>query len=88
MPEKRMTGTVKWYDAERHYGFILPSYNVSGITTELFVHRDSIVDGNPDPLRKKDIVTYEIGPGKGRYSDRKVAVNVTRIERVSPFKGV
>jgi cold shock CspA family protein len=86
MSEKRITGTVKWFDPERRYGFIEPSYNFSGITGDIFVHADAVVS-NGEILRKNDIVTFQVGPGKGRYVDRKVAVHVLRVEKTSPVKG-
>jgi len=61
-----MKGTVKWYDAEKGYGFILTEEG-----NDLFVHRSGIAAGTR-PLDTDDKVEFEISDGpKGQ-----VAVNV------------
>jgi len=61
-----MKGTVKWYDAEKGYGFILTEEG-----NDLFVHRSGLAPGQR-PLDTDEKVEFEISDGpKG-----KVATNV------------
>jgi cold shock protein len=67
------TGTIKWYDPTKGFGFVAPE----GSASDLFVHRSSLastLDGDP---AEGDKVTFDEGT-----SDRgPVAVNVVIIER-------
>ena len=67
------TGTIKWYDPTKGFGFVAPE----GSASDLFVHRSSLastIDGDP---AEGDKVTFDEGT-----SDRgPVAVNVVIIER-------
>ncbi len=51
------TGTVKWFDSEKGYGFI--QQNDSG--DDLFVHHS---ETGGDTLNEGDSVEYEIGEGR------------------------
>ena len=63
------TGTVKWFDNKKGYGFITPSEGGK----DLFVHMSSIMMEGYKTLNETQPVTYEIGT-----SDRgPVATNVT-----------
>ena len=60
---ERQTGTVKWYNAAKGFGFI---QSQSG--SDVFVHRRSIVDGSI--LQEGQIVDYVEVPGqKGPQAD-------------------
>ena len=62
------TGTVKWFDSKKGYGFITPTEGGS----DLFVHMSSIVMEGYKTLTDNQTVTYEVGT-----SDRgDVATNV------------
>ena len=62
------TGTVKWFDNKKGYGFITPSDGGS----DLFVHMSSILMEGYKTLAEEQTVTYEVGT-----SDRgPVATNV------------
>ena len=67
------TGTIKWYDPTKGFGFVAPE----GSASDLFLHRSSLastLDGDP---AEGDKVTFDEGT-----SDRgPVAVNVVIIER-------
>ena len=55
---KRERGHVKWFDAEKGYGFL-----VRPTGEDLFVHHSEI-QGDPSSLASNDEVEYEIGEGK------------------------
>ena len=64
------TGTVKWFDSKKGYGFITPS---EGGGKDLFVHHTSLQMEGYKTLTDNQTVSYEIGT-----SDRgDVATNVT-----------
>jgi cold shock CspA family protein len=46
-PAPRIPGTVKWFDVERGYGFI-----VTADYREIFAHRSQVVDGADLPKGK------------------------------------
>ena len=63
------TGTVKWFNNSKGYGFITPSEGGS----DLFVHMSSIVMEGYKTLSDNQKVSYQVGD-----SDRgPVATNVT-----------
>ena len=63
------TGTVKWFDSKKGYGFITPSNG----DKDLFVHHTSLQMDGFKTLNEAQTVTYEVGD-----SDRgPVATNVT-----------
>lgn len=53
-------GKVKWYDAEKGYGFITP---VNGGGKDIFVHKSNI-DNLQRSLENEELVEYEEGKGK------------------------
>lgn len=62
-------GVVKFFNPEKHYGFIEESMT----KTDYFVHGDSLLD----EIQEKDKVEFEIGNGpKGP-----VAVNVKKVKK-------
>ena len=54
------TGTVKWFDERKGYGFIVP--DESG--EELFVHHSDIKMDGYTTLKDGQKVEYEIGEGE------------------------
>lgn len=63
------TGTVKWFNNQKGYGFITPSTG----DKDLFVHMSSIVMEGYKTLSDNQKVSYEVGD-----SDKgPVATNVT-----------
>ncbi|NUU19471.1 cold shock domain-containing protein [Cellulomonas humilata] len=65
MPE----GTVRWFDAERGFGFL---YLGDG-ADDLFVHASEIV-GNDDVLREGQVVEFELGEGDRGPQARRVRI--------------
>lgn len=66
-----MTGTVKWFDSKKGYGFI-----TSENGKEVFVHFSGIVTDGFKSLNEGQKVAFELGNGaKGEQ-----AVNVTVVE--------
>ena len=53
-------GTVKWFDAEKGYGFIRPDEG----DADLFVHHTGIAGGGFKTLDEGDRVTYEVVEGR------------------------
>ena len=67
MPE----GTVRWFDAERGFGFIA----LGPETEDLFVHASEIVgDDGPRVLREGQVVEFEVGEGDRGPQARRVRV--------------
>ena len=63
------TGTVKWFDSKKGYGFITPENG----DKDLFVHMSGIMMEGYKTLTDNQTVSYEVGT-----SDRgDVATNVT-----------
>ncbi len=56
---ERTTGTVKWFNGDKGYGFITPE---SG--ADLFVHYSEIQGGGFRSLNEGDKVEFEITEGK------------------------
>lgn len=68
----RTTGVVKWFNAEKGYGFITPD----GGGKDCFVHFSAIQGGGFRKLEEGEKVEFEIGQGqKGPQAE-----NVTRAE--------
>lgn len=64
-------GTVRWFDAERGFGFI----DVGDGGEDLFVHASEILDDDgPRVLREGQVVEYEVGEGSRGPQARSVRV--------------
>ena len=58
-----MKGTVKWYDAEKGYGFILTEEG-----NDLFIHRSGL-SSNVRSLENEEKVEFEVSDGpKGKVA--------------------
>lgn len=60
-------GTIKWFDAERNYGFIERENGDS----DVYVHGDDVEGGAA--LNAGDPVTFELKDGNGRPKAQKVS---------------
>ena len=66
-----MTGTVKWFNAHKGYGFLTDS-----VGKDVFVHHSNIMMDGFRYLNEGDIVNYELGTSK---DGREQAVNIQPI---------
>jgi CspA family cold shock protein len=59
--EERMpTGTVKWFNATKGYGFIEPDEGGN----DVFVHISAVQKAGMDSLNEGQKVSYELEPGR------------------------
>ena len=63
------TGTVKWFNATKGYGFIQPD---SG-GKDVFVHISAVEKAGLNDLREGDKVSHDVVPNKGKESGGKFA---------------
>lgn len=69
---QRMRGTVKWFSAEKGYGFITPDNGA-----DVFVHFSAIQDSGYRKLEQGEVVEFSITEGqKGKQ-----AAEVTRLNK-------
>ncbi len=62
------TGTVKWFDPQRGYGFIAREEG-----DDVFVHRSNIAGGGYEAtLEEGQTVEFEVGPGSKGEEARNV----------------
>ncbi len=67
---QRMRGTVKWFSAEKGYGFITPEDG-----PDVFVHFSAIQDSGYRKLEQGEAVEFEITEGqKGKQASDVVRV--------------
>ena len=60
------TGTVKWFNTTKGYGFIAPEDGSKG---RLFVHISAVERAGLGTLREGQRVSYELRPGRnGKFS--------------------
>ena len=65
------SGTVRWFDPERGFGFLAPEDG----SADLFVHASEIAaDGGPRLLREGQAVEFEVGEGDRGPQARRVRV--------------
>ncbi len=67
-----MQGTVKWFNVQKGYGFLVDSETKE----EIFVHYSQLQMNGFKTLNEDDFVAYELGAGN---NDRQQAVNVKPI---------
>jgi CspA family cold shock protein len=71
MEDAEETGTVKWFNSQKGYGFITRDDNGN----DIFVHFSAIADEFSNELTENDRVSFTIGEGRKGPA----ATNVRRI---------
>jgi cold shock protein len=62
------TGTVKWFDARKGFGFIRPQHALSAATPDVFVHISAVERAGLTILAEGQQVGYEITANGSRHS--------------------
>lgn len=71
-----VTGIVKWYNADKGYGFITPDLRVNG-GGDVFVHASAIEETDLDTLVEGQKIGFDIGTSD--RTGRNCAVNLKAI---------
>lgn len=75
--KSRFMGKLKWFNAEKGYGFITPDDSHPLVPGDLFVHVTAFVDGaDPNDIGEKGRVSFALAQGRGRHSGTMQAVEV------------
>jgi len=65
------TGTVKWFNATKGYGFIQPEAGGS----DVFVHINAVQASGLNALNEGQRVSYETAEQRGRISVSKITIH-------------
>ena len=60
----KTTGTVKWYNSTKGYGFIAPDNG----SKDVFIHRSAVEEAGLDGLNDHQKIKFEIVSSKGKQS--------------------
>ena len=63
------TGTVKWYNPKKRFGFIAPDDGEK----DVFVHITAVKDSGLNVLNEGDKVSFELVENRGRMAAEKLA---------------
>ncbi len=66
----RITGTLKWFDAKKGYGFITPEDG----SKDVFVHISAFEEAHITNIRDKMLLEYDLVDNRGR----EIAGNVSQ----------
>jgi CspA family cold shock protein len=65
------TGTVKWFNSQKGYGFIQPD---GGGGKDVFVHISAVEKAGLNDLREGDKVSFDVVQNKGKDSAENLKV--------------
>jgi CspA family cold shock protein len=68
------TGTVKWFSASKHYGFIAPDAGGQ----DVFLHRSVVAASNLDALKDGARVSFDLAEDGQRVSAANLALLETQ----------
>jgi CspA family cold shock protein len=71
METEMATGTVKWFNSQKGYGFIQPT---GGGGKDVFVHISAVEQAGLSSLNEGQTVEYEIEANRGKESAVKLKV--------------
>ena len=60
----KITGTVKWFDSTKGYGFIAPENG----SKDVFIHRSAVEEAGLEGLKDNQKIKFEIVSNKGKQS--------------------
>lgn len=62
----RVTGTIKWFNSQKGYGFITQDGQTGG--KDMFVHRSAVEKAGLGDLQEGQRLSYDVVAGKGGKS--------------------
>ena len=60
----KTTGTVKWYNSTKGYGFVAPDNG----SKDVFIHRSAVEEAGLEGLKDNQKIKFEISSNKGKQS--------------------
>lgn len=80
----KLTGKVKWFNAAKGYGFVIPDQPLSGKVKaeDIFVHHSNIDMPGYRTLNEEQRVSFNMGDGRGGPQ----AIEVTPVVPAEPAK--
>ncbi len=60
----KITGTVKWFNSTKGYGFVAPDNG----SKDVFIHRSAVEEAGLDGLNDNQKIKFEITSNKGKQS--------------------
>ena len=67
----KQTGTVKWYNSEKGYGFVTPNNSQK----DIFIHRSALEAARLNTLDENQKIEFDIEEKQGKTS----AINISKI---------
>ena len=66
----KVTGTVKWFNSTKGYGFIAPDNG----SKDVFVHRSAVEEAGLDDLNENQKIEFEVVKNGGKDSAGNIAL--------------
>lgn len=67
-------GTVKWFNSEKGYGFIVPDDG----SPDVFVHVTAVDDANLETLQPEDRLSYEMGTNSKNGRPKAISLRLVK----------